>query len=130
MVYKSNKSFISTWTKCLLSAVLTDEPQCDHFILILFADTMASLRPLRPLWPGHYKVALIIQDQQGLACPEPQLFELRACSCAKGEMCQEEEGRTAARKDTSSTFAAPGIAALILGFLALLCEYEMCQHDL
>ncbi|XP_035526807.1 desmoglein-2-like [Morone saxatilis] len=43
-------------------------------------DTRASLRALRPLWPGHYKVAFIIQDQQGLACPDPQYLDLYVCS--------------------------------------------------
>uniref|UniRef100_A0A8P4KDP5 Desmoglein 2 n=1 Tax=Dicentrarchus labrax TaxID=13489 RepID=A0A8P4KDP5_DICLA len=51
-------------------------------------DTGVSLKALRPLWPGHYKVAFIIQDQQGLACPDPQYLDLHVCSCEEGETCR------------------------------------------
>ncbi|KAM3876231.1 desmoglein-2.1-like [Diretmus argenteus] len=64
---------------------LAPEESRDKWEVESFSDTGASLRALRPLWPGHYKVSLIIQDQQGVACPEPQQLELQVCSCAEGE---------------------------------------------
>nr|XP_033477415.1 desmoglein-2-like [Epinephelus lanceolatus] len=84
--------------------------------------TSASLRALKPLWAGHYQVAFIIQDQQGLACPDPQYLDLHVCSCEKGETCKPAgiDGQTATHKESSSTFGGLGVGALILGLLMLL----------
>ncbi|XP_049911254.1 desmoglein-2-like [Epinephelus moara] len=84
--------------------------------------TSASLRALKLLWAGHYQVAFIIQDQQGLACPDPQYLDLHVCSCEKGETCRPAgiDGLTASRKESSSTFGRLGVGALILGLLMLL----------
>ncbi|XP_037626194.1 desmoglein-2-like [Sebastes umbrosus] len=85
-------------------------------------DTSASLRTLRPLWPGHYQVAFIIQDQQGLACPDPQYLDLHVCSCEEGKACRASglHGQAAFLKESSSTFGGLGVGALILGLLMLL----------
>nr|XP_046247929.1 desmoglein-3-like [Scatophagus argus] len=85
-------------------------------------DTSASLTALRPLWPGRYRVVLIIKDRQDLACPQPQYLDLYVCSCEGGETCVTaglQSGRAFLKK-SSSTFGGPGIGALILGLLSLL----------
>ncbi|KAF3835609.1 hypothetical protein F7725_028167 [Dissostichus mawsoni] len=41
--------------------------------------TSTSLRTLKALWPGHYQVVFIIEDQQGLVCPDPQYLDLHVC---------------------------------------------------
>ncbi|KAM6962568.1 desmoglein-2.1-like [Aplochiton taeniatus] len=48
-------------------------------------DTSASLKTLELLWPGVYDVALVIQDQQGMACPHPQKLRLEVCTCSEGQ---------------------------------------------
>uniref|UniRef100_A0A4W6EMN8 Cadherin domain-containing protein n=1 Tax=Lates calcarifer TaxID=8187 RepID=A0A4W6EMN8_LATCA len=85
-------------------------------------DTSASLRALRPLWPGHCQVAFIIQDQQGLACPDPQYLDLHVCSCEEGETCKAAGagGRGAFHKESLSSFGWLGVGTLILGLLILL----------
>lgn len=90
-------------------------------------DTSASLRALRPLWPGQYRVSLIIQDQQGLACPDPQLLELHVCTCEEGGTCRVAgtNAQQAFLWESSSTFGGVGLGAMILGLLTLLCEYKL-----
>ncbi|XP_059197237.1 desmoglein-2.1-like [Centropristis striata] len=85
-------------------------------------DTSTSLRALKPLWPGHYKVTFIIEDQQGLACPDPQQLDLHACSCEGADTCRElvSAGRVASLKETSSSLGGLGVGAVILGLLMLL----------
>ncbi|XP_042272827.1 desmoglein-2-like [Thunnus maccoyii] len=85
-------------------------------------DTSASLRALRPLWPGQYRVSLIIQDQQGLACPDPQLLELHVCTCEEGGTCRVAgtNAQQAFLWESSSTFGGVGLGAMILGLLTLL----------
>ncbi|XP_056132722.1 desmoglein-2.1-like [Lampris incognitus] len=86
------------------------------------SDTSASLRPLRPLWPGNVLLSFTIWDQQGVACPEPQLLTLLLCTCGQGEACSPEAtDRSAALKERSSTFGMLGIGLLVLGMLILLC---------
>lgn len=88
------------------------------------SDTSATLRALRPLWPGHYQLAFIIQDQQGLACPEPQLLDLYVCSCEAGETCGSG-ARGAFLKGSSATVGGLGVGMLLLGLLTLLGEYKL-----
>ncbi|XP_041791132.1 desmoglein-1-like [Chelmon rostratus] len=85
-------------------------------------DTSVSLRALKPLWPGRYKVVFIIKDKQGLACPDPQYLNLHVCSCEGGETCKaaRSQSQGAIVKKSTSKFAGLGVGALILGFLALL----------
>uniref|UniRef100_A0A3Q3GTY3 Cadherin domain-containing protein n=1 Tax=Labrus bergylta TaxID=56723 RepID=A0A3Q3GTY3_9LABR len=82
--------------------------------------TSASLMVLSPLWPGHYQVAFMIQDKQGLACTDPQYLDLHVCSCDKEETCRGLEGRAAFLRTTSSTLGGLGVGMLILGLLTLL----------
>lgn len=69
-------------------------------------------------------MTFIIQDQQGLACPDHQVLDLRVCSCEAGETCG-----TAARgnfvKGSSSAVGGLGIGVLLLGLLALLGECKL-----
>lgn len=90
-------------------------------------DTNTSLRAMEPLWPGLYDITLIIQDQQGLACPEPQHLLLQVCTCSSSNnrTCgvKGADGEMAALKGSSS-FGLPAIGILVLAFLILLCEYD------
>lgn len=93
-----------------------------------FSDgTSASLRPLGPLWPGLYKVTLTIQDQQGMACPEPQHLELHVCTCTEGVTCGTGS-LMSALKDTKTTFGKLAIGVLFLGIL-MLCECDLLSES-
>ncbi len=94
----------------------------------LLLDTSASLRALRALWPGNYKVAFIIKDQQGVACPDAQKLEIHVCSCEGGGTCKAANvsGRRAFQKSSPSSFGGLGVGALILGLLTLLSECKLC----
>ncbi|XP_034035094.1 desmoglein-2-like [Thalassophryne amazonica] len=95
----------------------TDKWKIEHL-----NDTKASLQPLSPLWPGMYRVTLIIQDQQGLACPDNQEMEIYACTCDEEETCRitGADGRTQFLKDRSATFGGLGACVLILAILPLI----------
>ncbi|CAB1324035.1 unnamed protein product, partial [Coregonus sp. 'balchen'] len=64
------------------------------------SDTSASLRTLKPLWPGAYDLKLQIQDQQGF-CLRPR------------------DGKAQTLTGTLTTVGMPGIGIIILGFLVL-----------
>ncbi|KAM4629815.1 desmoglein-2.1-like [Polymixia lowei] len=101
---------------------LLDEKSAGEWELKTLDETSASLRTLRGLWPGQTEVSLIIRDLQGIACPEPQRLLLHVCTCDESRTCGAagKEASAAALKQTSSVLGTGGIAALILGILALL----------
>lgn len=90
---------------------------------------------MKPLWPGHYQVGFIIEDQQGFACPDKQYLDLYVCSCEEGEICgYAAPGASpglpglpsaAYLKESSSKFGELGVGALILGLLMLLSKYKL-----
>ncbi|XP_029988608.1 desmoglein-2-like [Sphaeramia orbicularis] len=84
--------------------------------------TRATLRPVHPLWPGFYEVFLIISDQQGFACPDPQSLEIHVCSCKNNGTCGAEVvlAKAASLKDSHSNFGGTGVAAVILGLVVML----------
>uniref|UniRef100_A0AAZ3RK43 Cadherin domain-containing protein n=1 Tax=Oncorhynchus tshawytscha TaxID=74940 RepID=A0AAZ3RK43_ONCTS len=49
--------------------------------------TTAVLRSTEALWPGEYEVSVAVADEQGLSCPEPQVFKVEVCTCLEGEDC-------------------------------------------
>ncbi|XP_036374470.1 desmoglein-2-like [Megalops cyprinoides] len=79
-------------------------------------DTTAILRPHDHLWPGSYRVAVEIKDQQGKACLDEQVLDVMVCTCEDGE------GVVACgnRETPSAVFGAPGLGLLLLGLLLLL----------
>ncbi|KAM3620644.1 uncharacterized protein V6R79_026394 [Siganus canaliculatus] len=80
--------------------------------------TAAILRAQESMWPGVYEVELVVKDEQGHACPEPQKVEVRVCTCEDGVKC----GKIGASGQITkgSQFGPAGIGLLFLGLLLLL----------
>ncbi|KAM8727098.1 desmoglein-2-like protein [Acanthopagrus schlegelii] len=78
--------------------------------------TTVILRNQDYLWPGIYKVAVDVKDQQGKSCHDVQMVEVTVCTCHKvTKVClaRRTDGATA-------VFGASGILLLLLGLLLLL----------
>ncbi|KAM7379389.1 hypothetical protein PAMP_004945 [Pampus punctatissimus] len=73
--------------------------------------TTAILRDQANLWPGKYKVAVDIKDQQGKSCAHVQMIDIMVCTC-------HENTKTCVSH--SSHFGGSGILLLLLGLLLLL----------
>ncbi|KAL2089419.1 hypothetical protein ACEWY4_014107 [Coilia grayii] len=78
-------------------------------------DTTAILRNHDNIWPGIYKVAMEIQDQQGETCPDLQELEVSVCTCDHAGSCSMR-GVGPGGKPSSEL----GPAAIALGFLGAL----------
>lgn len=69
------------------------------------------------MWPGHYKVAVEISDQQGKACADIQILNVVVCTCDQvNKVCFARE------TDKDVTLGASAILLLLLGLLLLLRE--------
>nr|XP_015209353.1 PREDICTED: desmoglein-2-like isoform X2 [Lepisosteus oculatus] len=77
-------------------------------------DTTAILRARDNLWPGSYKVAVEVKDQQGFACADKQVVKIDVCTCNEQKTCE------ATRKSTGGGLGFAAMGLLILGFLMLL----------
>ncbi|KAI3374911.1 hypothetical protein L3Q82_021447, partial [Scortum barcoo] len=76
--------------------------------------TTAILRDHTNLWPGNYKVAVEVQDQQGKSCADVQIIDLTVCTCT-------ENTKSCISRSTKTTgFGAAGVLLLLLGLLLLL----------
>ncbi|XP_077472123.1 desmoglein-2-like protein isoform X2 [Stigmatopora argus] len=79
-----------------------------------FNATTAILRDQEHLWPGMYKVAVEIKDQQGKSCDSIQMLDMVVCTCEKNtKTCVSRDERRA-------EFGVAGILFLLLGLLLLL----------
>ncbi|KAK9539280.1 hypothetical protein VZT92_004396 [Zoarces viviparus] len=79
-----------------------------------FNKTTAILRDHANLWPGTYKVAVEVKDQQGKSCDDVQMMDVTVCNCdASTKSCRSRTTKTAG-------FGASGILLLLLGLLLLL----------
>ncbi|XP_034411816.1 desmoglein-2-like [Cyclopterus lumpus] len=79
-----------------------------------FNETTAILRDQGNLWPGSYKVAVEVRDQQGKSCADVQIVEVNVCNCDAGtKSCGSRITKTAG-------FGASGVLLLLLGLLLLL----------
>ncbi|XP_056247907.1 desmoglein-2-like protein [Seriola aureovittata] len=77
-------------------------------------ETTAILRDQAKLWPGIYRVAVDVKDQQGKSCGDVQMMDVTVCTC-------DEITRTCrSRLTTTSGFGAAGVLLLLLGLLLLL----------
>uniref|UniRef100_A0A4W5MFL5 Cadherin domain-containing protein n=1 Tax=Hucho hucho TaxID=62062 RepID=A0A4W5MFL5_9TELE len=75
----------------------------------------AILRDHAHLWPGHYKVAVEIHDQQGKACADIQILNVVVCTCDQvNKVCFDR----VTGKDV--TLGPPAVLLLLLGLLLLL----------
>lgn len=84
-------------------------------------DTAAILRAQNFMWPGIYEVELVIKDQQGKACPEPQRVWVRVCTCEDGVVCGKWDGNNQSVKRVQLGPASIGIMVV----LPLLCKCYM-----
>ncbi|KAM6919718.1 desmoglein-2-like protein isoform 2-T2 [Lycodopsis pacificus] len=76
--------------------------------------TTAILRDHANLWPGTYKVAVEVKDQQGKSCDDVQMMDVIVCNCdASTKSCRSRTTKTAG-------FGVSGILLLLLGLLLLL----------
>uniref|UniRef100_A0A8C5GHN9 Desmoglein-2-like n=1 Tax=Gouania willdenowi TaxID=441366 RepID=A0A8C5GHN9_GOUWI len=76
--------------------------------------TTAILRDQANLWPGTYKVALQIKDQQGKSCADLQIIDVTVCTCHK-------DTKACVSRSTSTVgLGAAGVLLLLLGLLLLL----------
>lgn len=67
--------------------------------------------------PGIYMVELVVKDQQGHFCPEPQKMTVQICSCEDGVICGNNQPIKGAR------LGSGGIGTLVQGpLLVLLCK--------
>ncbi|XP_020323227.1 cadherin-4 [Oncorhynchus kisutch] len=77
--------------------------------------TTAILRDHAHMWPGHYKVAVEISDQQGKACADIQILNVDVCTCDQvNKVC------FAWKMGKDVTLGASAILLLLLGLLLLL----------
>ncbi|XP_071773116.2 desmoglein-2-like protein [Centroberyx gerrardi] len=76
--------------------------------------TTAILRDRANLWPGTYKVAVEIKDQQGKSCADVQVMDVIVCTC------HETTKACIARRTSAAVFGASGVLLLLLGLLLLL----------
>ncbi|XP_029943539.1 desmoglein-2-like isoform X1 [Salarias fasciatus] len=81
-------------------------------------DTAAILRAQEALWPGPHPVELLVKDQQGEFCPEPQKVTVEVCTCEDGVNCGKQGTQGGVTK--SSSLGPAGIGLLLLGLLLLL----------
>ncbi|XP_077440238.1 desmoglein-2.1-like isoform X3 [Vanacampus margaritifer] len=81
-------------------------------------DTAAILRAPNSIWPGLHEVELLVMDQQGQACSEPQKVTVKVCTCEDGAICGRRGGR--GQPDKKSELGPAGIGLLLLGLLLLL----------
>ncbi|KAG8014182.1 Desmoglein-2, partial [Nibea albiflora] len=94
------------------SVIQTDSKQ--EWTVEPFNSTTAILRDQAKLWPGIYKVAVQVKDQQGKSCGEFQTIDVTVCFCT-------ENTRTCKPRSTKTTgLGASGILLLLLGLLLLL----------
>ncbi|XP_061636596.1 desmoglein-2.1-like isoform X2 [Phyllopteryx taeniolatus] len=81
-------------------------------------DTAAILRAQHSLWPGLHEVELLVRDEQGEACPEPQKVTVQVCTCEDRVSCGSQGGMGQPNK--RSALGPAGIGLLLLGLLLLL----------
>ncbi|OCT74692.1 desmoglein-2 [Xenopus laevis] len=72
-----------------------------------------QLKP-QNIWDGSHKVHVLVKDNQGLSCTEPQILSLFICSCDNGDACSER------MIDSSVKLGAAAIGLMILACLLLL----------
>lgn len=94
---------------------------CIFTLLICSADTAAILRAQETMWPGQYEVEVLVKDEQGKACPEPQKVKVQVCTCEDGVICGKQGANGQPTK--SSELGPAGIGLLFLGLLLLLRKY-------
>ncbi|XP_072543360.1 desmoglein-2-like protein [Salminus brasiliensis] len=78
-------------------------------------ETTAILRSQEILWPGHYRVNLEVQDQQGNFCSDQALLVVNVCTCDESKVCLPKR-----QTGSGVTFGVAGVLLMLLGLLLLL----------
>lgn len=86
------------------------------FVSCLSSGTTAILRDQANLWPGTYKVAVVVKDLQGKSCADVQMMDVVVCTC------QADTKACLSRSTATTDFGTAGVLLLLLGLLLLLCE--------
>ncbi|XP_062986740.1 desmoglein-2 [Elgaria multicarinata webbii] len=94
---------------------IIDEPErmSDRWIIGQQDGFRAHIVP-QDVKPGIYEVPLLVKDNQGLSCPEPQILTMHICDCVAGAGCRET------RVGSSVMLGPAAIALIILALLLLL----------
>ncbi|XP_062411297.1 desmoglein-2.1-like [Sardina pilchardus] len=96
-----------------------------HWRLERTGDDSVSLWAEDGIWPGYYDITFEVRDQQGLACPQPQVLHLEVCTCDEGvTSCrpnpQGTQELTGTSVKKSSQLGGAAIGALLVGLVSLL----------
>uniref|UniRef100_A0A3Q3AJ64 Desmoglein-2-like n=2 Tax=Kryptolebias marmoratus TaxID=37003 RepID=A0A3Q3AJ64_KRYMA len=83
-----------------------------------FNETAAIVRAQESMWPGFYKLQLMVKDQQGEACPELQEVTVQVCTCDDGAACRQRSGSHQTKENAK--LGSAGIGLILLGLLLLL----------
>lgn len=89
-------------------------------------ETTAALHSHEALWPGVYDVLVQVADEQGLACPDKEVFRVEVCTCPEGGDCRSRLMGYA--QTPSSQLSAPAISLLLTAALLLLRGWSSLQH--
>lgn len=82
-------------------------------------DTTAAFHSRENLWPGVYKLQVMLSDAQGQSCPADEVLTLHVCTCVDKRICGLGADRRAA---SSSQLSAAAIGLLLLATGLLLRE--------
>ncbi|XP_061588342.1 desmoglein-2-like protein [Cololabis saira] len=120
MCFESNAIFVTASDKdefpnsAPFDFTVIEESEKQKWIVEPVNGTTVILRHQEGLWPGIYKVAVNIKDQQGKSCDRAQVIDLTVCTCNDGtKTCL-------LRRGSGASFGAPGVLLLLLGLLLLL----------
>uniref|UniRef100_H3CYP7 Si:ch73-74h11.1 n=1 Tax=Tetraodon nigroviridis TaxID=99883 RepID=H3CYP7_TETNG len=80
-------------------------------------ETTAALHSQKNLWPGIYKLQVMLADAQGRSCPAHEEYTLHVCTCTSWEMCHADRRATSSLKLSA---AAIGLLLLPAGLLLLV----------
>ncbi|XP_058495080.1 desmoglein-2.1-like [Solea solea] len=84
------------------------------WVLEVLNETTAALHSQEALWPGTYKLQVEVSDNQGLSCPDKEVFHVDVCTCGTAETCYRK------LQTPSSELAAPAIGLMFLAMCLLL----------
>ncbi|KAG7515027.1 Desmoglein-2 Cadherin family member 5 HDGC [Solea senegalensis] len=84
------------------------------WVLEVLNETTAALHSQEALWPGTYELQVEVSDNQGLSCPDKEVFHVDVCTCGTAETCYRK------LQTPSSELAAPAIGLMFLAMCLLL----------
>uniref|UniRef100_A0A3P8U4L9 Si:ch73-74h11.1 n=1 Tax=Amphiprion percula TaxID=161767 RepID=A0A3P8U4L9_AMPPE len=88
-------------------------------------ETSAALHSSEALWPGLYKLQVVVEDAQGVSCPTSEIFSVDVCTCVERDDCKLKAAR---QRSTSTELGAPVIGLLLMAMCLLLCEWSFNKY--